>query len=272
MKVIIAEILLKYYSEVPHMITAWSGSFSIKLVYDIYKRVGIDFEKTSRKPFIVEPLIHNDKYIFTGIYKKDNGEYERVTNPFLMKNFDVFKLRIIFTDYELFQKFIEAFTMKDFLEEPAGKFIAESVNIREKELPNVVFNESGSKHEFAFKIRYLTPTNFIFHAWEIAFPSPIRLLYNISKNYMLYSKENHKESIEKIMLNGLEIMDVSIKKVYVDIGEGRKVPCFIGSAKYIACEKEGYIKALINLFEWAEILGVGKSKSLGFGRIKLEVI
>ncbi len=271
MKIYILKIRLRYFSDIPHMITAWSGSFSLKIVYDYYQRIGIDFEKKARKPFIVEPLIHNEKYILTGIYiKNGKGEFEKISNPFVMKNQDIFQLKITFTDYDAAQKFMEAFLKESSLKEPAGIFIPDSISIEEKELPIIEFTDSNKWSEFKFRIRFLTPTNFIFHGHEIPFPSPFRLLYNISKDYYEFTKKNYKEKIEKLMLNGLEIEDSTIKKVFVDIGEGRKVPCFIGSANYIACTKEGYLKAFITLFEWAEFLGVGKSKSLGFGRIKLE--
>jgi len=116
MKIYILKIRLRYFSDIPHMITAWSGSFSLKIVYDYYQRIGIDFEKKARKPFIVEPLIHNEKYILTGIYiKNGKGEFEKISNPFVMKNQDIFQLKITFTDYDTAQKFMEALLKKKVL-------------------------------------------------------------------------------------------------------------------------------------------------------------
>lgn len=272
MKVYKVNLKLRYHSNPNNpinLINAWSGSFSLKIVYDYFKRIGIDFEKESNKPFLVDPLIHNGKYILTGLYIKENDEFKLISAPFLMRDLDVFDLNIIFLNDSIMQQFLEAFTKQEALEEPSGIFIPVSLSVSDKELPKIEFGNEEEWTEFKIQIEYLTPTNFAFHGQSVLFPSHIRLLYSISKDISEFIKQNFKEEIEKIILNAIELNEVKIKRVFVDIGEGRKVPCFIGSATYFVCTKQGYIKALTNLFAWAEVLGVGKSRTLGFGRVKI---
>jgi|ECHnycMinimDraft_1075156.scaffolds.fasta_scaffold00538_7 CRISPR-associated endoribonuclease Cas6 len=271
MKVYQVNVKLRYHSSNTHIINAWSGSFSLKIVYDYFKRVGLDFEKKKSKPFFVEPLLFNGKYILTGFYQRRNEDFQPISCPFVMKDASTFDLNMIFLDYSVFQYFLEAFTKEEKLEEPSGIFISTSLSFREKELPKIEFGSSDNWAEFKIKIHYLTPTNFAFHGKNLTFPSPIRLIYGISKDLLRFEKQEFKEQIEKLILSAIDVDEVNIRKIYVDIGEGRKVPCFIGTASYYLSTKEGYIKALTNLLTWAETLGVGKSRSLGFGRIKIAI-
>jgi len=68
--------------ERPLIITAWSGSFLLRVIYEIFHRVNVDFEKKVRKPFIIEPLLYNGKYLLTGLYVKKGNEFKQIDKTF----------------------------------------------------------------------------------------------------------------------------------------------------------------------------------------------
>ncbi|MEM4532006.1 MAG: hypothetical protein QXY39_09075, partial [Thermofilaceae archaeon] len=43
------------------VVTAWSGSFAVRVLYDVLKRRGVEFSKRERKPFVAEPPLLEDR-------------------------------------------------------------------------------------------------------------------------------------------------------------------------------------------------------------------
>ena len=258
----------------PLIITAWSGSFLLRIIYEIFHRVNIDFEKKVRKPFIIEPLIYNGKYLLSGLYIKKGSEFKQIEKTFsIIEPGSKFLCNMYIFDLDLISKFMEAIVQDQVINLPGTSLMLSGVNIDEVELPEISISMSGeSWHSIHVDIEFLSPTAFMLHGNDILTPSPVRLVYNIAKIYYELTGINLKNVCNEIP----KVMDLHrIKKLnyyFVDIGESRKVPTFMGKVTYVIAGKTGIVYTILQLLKIGTILGVGISRTLGFGRIKISRI
>ncbi len=261
----------------PLIVTAWSGSLLLKIVYDVFHRIGIDFEKRESKPFIVEPLKLDGKYLITGAYVKHRGEFRQTKNTYLViePGRKIESVVYMLSD-DLTSKFVEALVMDYIVKLPATLLAIDSVSIEEVELPNISTNNALDIDKARISVHvcvdFCSPTCFMLHGNDILYPSPVRLVYNIAKKYSELTGRNLKSICDQIH----KVMDihriVRLYRVYIDIGEGRKVPTFMGRVVYAVAGNPEIVSQILQLLKIGEILGVGISRSLGFGRIRVRDI
>lgn len=258
-------------------ITAWSGSFALKIVHDIFHRVGIDYEKKEKKPFLVEPLMfETNQYILTGFYNRYWKNGQIIDKPHSKWNYAKIRsgteliLSIYFLKEDIVRKFIEALTENPVVKEPATELV--SMGIEVTQLPPFTLEMKkqarfDSPKKVFIEVEFKSPTSFMFFGEDVLYPSPIRLLFNIAKAFSEVTGIDLRDRVVD-WLKIIELKNFKINTYWVDIGEGRKVPCFIGKATYVVCGKRDTLM-ILQLFKFAEILGVGISRALGFGRIKV---
>ena len=152
-------------------ITAWSGSFALRIVYDVLHRAGLDFEKRERKPFIVEPLVDSSgNYMLTGFYVKrgDRVEPHPEYSYRVVRRGEPFKVVVHFLDDWVAKSFMYSLVTLDTLREPACDLYMSSLNLRVEELPGPY--PPPQKLVF-YRVSFLSPTAFTFHGLDVLYPS-----------------------------------------------------------------------------------------------------
>ncbi len=260
----------------PLIISAWSGSFLLKIIYEIFHRVGIDFEKRKSKPFVIEPPIRDGKYIISGIYSKSREGFSQTSETFhIMEPGSRFDCIIYIFDEGITQRFTEALLMESFVKLPATLLQISSISVEEIELPRPIYdnlNDIKSRISAHICVEFLSPTCFMLQGNDVLYPSPSRLMYSIAKRFYEITKINLKDICDQ----AYKIFDIhrirDLRVIYVDIGEGRKVPAFMGKVIYAVAGKPSIVSLMLQLLKVGEILGVGVSRSLGFGRISVRYL
>jgi len=177
-------------------------------------------------------------------------------------------------DMDLLSKFMNALIQDQIVKLPGTTLVINDVSIEEITLPELTnLNKLGSNwHSIQVDVEFLSPTAFMLHGNDILTPSPVRLMYSIAKIYYELTGINLKNLCDEIP----KVMDLyRIKKLryyFVDIGEGRKVPTFMGKVTYVVAGKTEIVYIILQLLKIASILGIGISRTLGFGRIKISKI
>ncbi|NPA23983.1 MAG: CRISPR system precrRNA processing endoribonuclease RAMP protein Cas6 [Crenarchaeota archaeon] len=257
----------------PLIITVWPGSLMLKIVYDLLHRVGIDFAKREKKPLIIEPPLRDGRYILAGIYERDRDDIISTRNSMkVLEPGTRFSLNLYITESELSQRLLEALLMSDIVALPRTELFIRGLTFEELEVPNICSEASGDWCTIRILVSFRTPTCFMLHGNDILYPSPMRLVYNIAKFYTYLTGMDLKHVCDQVS----KIMDISnilkIVKLLVDIGEGRRVPAFMGRVVYVVSGRSNIVHLLLMLFKFAEIVGVGISRALGFGRLRIERI
>ena len=252
-------------------ITAWCGSFSLKIVYDVFHRVNVDYEKRARKPFVVEPLSIEEKYILSGLYLLEGNEFKphKKLGCRDVEALTPLTLSVYFFDDDVARKFLEALVKDDTIKEPSADFKVLSVEVEEVKLPPLDYLEfeTDVSAKLYVDVRFLSPTAFMFYGDDILYPSPARVLFSSAKVYSDLARIDLRDEVPEL-LKVLELKWFSARTYWVDIGEGRKVPCFMGKARFVVCGKRDVVK-VVNLLKSAEVYGLGISRTLGFGRVKV---
>ena len=273
-------------------ITAWSGSFAVKIIYDIFHRRGIDFEKRARKPFIAHPLIdYSGNYIITGVVKKKENliVHDKKYGTRTIRQGEPFKVKTLLLSEELFQEFIKAVLDEITLEEPAAQLNIVSVNISEAWLPDLssLADDYIFSHLIKLKVQFQTPTCFMYRGNDICYPSPIRFILSALKTLSELTKTNTQQILPKLhtlielMAPRIRILkkedkirvQTDYRRILVDIGEGRLQAAFTGTSIYLLNPRpltRSQLKTVLTALKLAETTGVGISKTIGFGKIKIK--
>lgn len=273
-------------------ITAWSGSFAVKIIYDIFHRRGVDFEKKARKPFIAYPLIdYGGNYIITGVVKKKENliVHDKKYGTRVIKQGEPFKVKILLLSEELFQEFTKAVIEETTLKEPAAQLNIISVSINEAWLPDTssLADDYIFSHLIKLKVRFQTPTCFMYRGNDICYPSPVRFILSALKTLSELTGIDTQQIVAKLHAL-IELMAPRIRitrneskvkvlsdyrRILVDIGEGRLQPAFTGTSIYLLNPRpltREQLKTVLTAIKLAEITGVGISRTIGFGKIRIE--
>ena len=251
----------------PFAITAWSGSFALRVLYDVLRRRGLSYGRKEGKPFIAEPVRVNGEVALTGVYLSTVSK--PVPHPNLcwkeVEAGSLLSFTYHFADTGLVRLFVEAFTEDPVVEEPACKLSLASISVVQRELPEPT---PGGRLEL-FRVRFLTPTSFMFYGRDVLYPSPVRFMLSALKSYSTATGVNTKRAVDGLVKTVEVIGAPRFKRFLVDIGEGRLVPAFTGEVT-LALHASVDMPLLFAALKAAELLGVGISRSLGFGRVRVE--
>jgi len=150
--------------------------------------------------------------------------------------------------------------------------------------PNVVSSSGNNRSIIEWSVRYY-PTVFPFARHYITHPSPARLLSSAVKTlsqllrgvevvldggdnmYNAVINNIDLKNIVKDLALNTELINYRIRRLGINLGGGRLVPTFYGTAVYITQTTN---PSLLNtLLSTAEFFGVGKNRALGLGFIKI---
>jgi len=248
-------------------ITAWSGSFALRVLYDVLRRRGFSYGRRERKPFVAEPVRVNGEVALTGVYLSSVSK--PVPHPNLcwkeVEAGSPLSFTYHFADAGLVRLFVEAFAEDPVVEEPACKLSLASISVVQRELPEPA---PGGRLEL-FKVRFLTPTSFMFYGRDVLYPSPVRFMLSALKGYSTATGVDAKHAVDGLVKTVEAVGAPRFKRFLVDIGEGRLVPAFTGEVT-LALHASRDMPLLLAALKAAELLGVGISRTLGFGRVLVE--
>ncbi|MFZ8855260.1 MAG: CRISPR system precrRNA processing endoribonuclease RAMP protein Cas6 [Thermofilaceae archaeon] len=251
----------------PFAITAWSGSFALRVLYDVLRRRGFSFGGREAKPFIAEPVRVDGEVAITGVYL---GSVQKpVPHPSLcwreVAAGEPLSFTYHFAGADIARQFVEAIAEEPVVEEPACKLALATLSAAQRELPGPRpaggWRCSGSASS--------PPTSFMFYGRDVLYPSPVRLMISALKNYGAAVGVDAKRAVEGLAKTVEAVGAPRAKRVLVDIGEGRLVPAFTSEVA-LAIHASEDMPILLAALKAAELLGVGVSRTLGFGRVRVE--
>ncbi|MEM1521725.1 MAG: CRISPR system precrRNA processing endoribonuclease RAMP protein Cas6 [Thermofilaceae archaeon] len=247
------------------VVTAWSGSFAVRVLYDVLKRRGVEFSKRERKPFVAEPPLLEGRYLLSGFHTGLNGRPHPRFGWRVVEAGQQLKFRYHFLDEVLAKVFIDSLVSEPVIDEPATRLELASVSFEQVEAPKP---SPPLSRVVAKSLEFAAPTCYQFYGYNVLYPSPVRTLVSALKKYASVSGVDTRPVVERVH-KAVELAGTPrVERVYVDIGEGRIVPAFMGRAT-IALRGDEDLPVLLAALKLAERLGVGVSTSIGFGRIRV---
>jgi CRISPR-associated endoribonuclease Cas6 len=264
--VCIYTVTAEVFSDRRFAITAWSGSFALRVLYDVLRRRGFSYGRLEGKPFIAEPVRVNGEVALTGFYLKVSKPVPHPSSCWREVEAGApLSFTYHFADSSLARFFVEAFAEDPVLTEPACKLSLASLSVAQRELPEPA---PGGVLEL-YRVRFITPTSFMFYGRDVLYPSPVRFMLSALKNYSTATGVDAKRVVDGLAKTVEAVGAPRTKRFLVDIGEGRLVPAFTGEAT-LALHASRDMPLLLAALKAAELLGVGISRTLGFGRVRVE--
>jgi len=120
---------------------------------------------------------------------------------------------------------------------------------------------------------FFGPTIMVFRGWRVLYPSPQRLVFSLARNYScvfpLYSRELRRKA--RVLSRYIELIDNRCRVVSINIGRNRFVKAFFGVAVYGVYGVDK-LKEFLMLLDIGGRLGVGKSRGIGFGYVRVDEV
>ena len=113
------------------------------------------------------------------------------------------------------------------------------------------------------------PTIHVFRGRRVLYPSPARLLFSAARSLGEWLGRD-LQGLARGLLERFELSGHRTRTVRLNIGRGRVVKAFHGEALFIASADA--LGDILVLLEAARIYGVGKSRSIGFGRFEYKLL
>lgn len=228
----------------PCLLSGWSGSFAYRLFLDAIRSVA---EPKDR--LYAHPLYLGDRPVLSGV----SGRAVALAPG------SVFAAKAVLSQHDL----------RLLLEAVAGGSVKSSCDVAMEglsfeELPQTLGESAG----FAVVYLKFAPTAFMFHGRDVLYPSPQRMAYSLTKTYRELFGADLKTLADRSS-TALELVGLSVRQVWVDIGEARRVPAFMGKA---ALAIYGDVDKWLGLLKLGEAMGVGISRAIGFGKYKIEKV
>ncbi|QOJ78814.1 CRISPR system precrRNA processing endoribonuclease RAMP protein Cas6 [Infirmifilum lucidum] len=243
-------------------IVTWSGSFSLKVVYEFLHRSGVDFPKKAEKEFSVEPLAVDGAggYLLTGLLSRRGAPrvYEvRAGTPLTVTAH--------FYSEKLASDYIFSIARDMSVSLPSGEFRVVDVSVRQSEPPRP---REVPREGVAAEVEFLSPAILMFYGRDVLYPSPARVVLSALRTYSRITGVDTRAASDTVAKTVEAVGAPRYRPVLVDIGEGRVVPAFVGTAVYAihGSRDAPLIAAALSL---AETTGVGQSRALGFGRVRV---
>jgi len=245
-------------------VVSWSGSFALRVVYEFLHRARIDFPKRAEKQFSVEPLALDgaEGYLLTGIVGRSGRARVRE-----VKAGTPITVTAHFYSEALASDYMFSVAQDPNLELPSGRFEVASVSFTQAEPPQ----PPKPPRLAVLRVRFLSPTILMFYGSDVLYPSPTRVALSALKTYSRVTGADTRLASDTIAKTIEAVGAPRARPLRVDIGEGRVIPAFLGDALY-AVHGSRDAPLILAALKLAEITGVGQSRSLGFGRVKVEQI
>jgi len=128
----------------------------------------------------------------------------------------------------------------------------------------------GGGERFIVKVLH-GPTIFVFRGWRILYPSPARLIHSAARAYteVFQAPASNMKRKARVLSRYTELVDSRLRVVELEIGGGRRVKAFTGRAVYGVYGSRRAAELLAILVA-GEKTGVGKSRGIGFGYMRVE--
>lgn len=227
----------------PCPLTGWSGSVAYRLLLELIRR-----EAEPKAKIFAHPLYSGDKPILSGV----DGE------ALVLEPERRLSARAVLWEQDLYY-LLTAVSKNNLVESPCR---AEVTALFFEPLEPAL--EDG--HGLASVYMRFYPTAFMFHGIDVLYPSPQRLAYSLTKTYKELFGGDLKHLADRAS-TALELTGMRVRQVRVNIGEARAVPAFLGRARLTVY---GNVKMWLSLLKIGEKIGVGISRSIGFGKYRIE--
>jgi len=251
----------------------WSGRFLNRLVSEVLEGAGVRVSHNSTKPFSVSPIL---------------DARGRATNRLVPGGSYWFRASFMCNTIDC-AAVASAFARDAYVLGSGEVVRILRVRAREFRLGGGTANDGGSSNNnnmsiIEWGVRYY-PTVFPFMGRYITHPSPARLLASATKTlsqllrgvevvldggdnmYNAVINNIDLKNIVKDLALNTELINYRIRRLGINLGGGRLVPTFYGTAVYITQTTN---PSLLNtLLSTAEFFGVGKNRALGLGFIKI---
>jgi Uncharacterized conserved protein (DUF2276). len=244
--------------ERPTPITTWSGIYLYKQVLRVLELNGITVPHDKPKYFTLSP-----------IYRVSGNSPQIVFSGFLNSE-ELYAFRFSTYDDRIFRVVIESL-----LHSVIEGLKVVRIEQAEHNIPALdtgkCFEDSLERLLLEIEVRY-NPTIFRFYGYDVLYPSPLRFLHSTLRQYYIVTGINAVQCFKNSAFT-MELLQSVVKVSQLSIGRGRRgneryVKAFHGYAKYLATLRPSISEFFVDgLLRLAQIMGVGKNKSLGFGDI-----
>ncbi|MEM4462010.1 MAG: CRISPR system precrRNA processing endoribonuclease RAMP protein Cas6 [Candidatus Bathyarchaeia archaeon] len=276
---IIVKVLVEFRLLSSIVSPPFSSKISRTLLYNILKET---FDKSiinniTYKPIILTPIIDLGHPNYRFIFKTSKSE-ER---PIILKEMGRygFYITIITKDIPI-MKIVEALTPGKRVKIFTGEAIIENCQFDIRSFESL--NLQGDK----IRIEFMTPTLLSFpKGWikvetpmrHSLFPIPCFIIWSLAEHWNTYAPKNLAiKNVKKLAAYSnyaLVELDHNIKPVTVIYDEKRRPRGFIGWTLYEHRKLRTKLSTWINrLLEYANYIGIGRSRSIGFGSVRVRVV
>jgi len=245
----------------PIPLAVWSGMYLYRELLNLFESQGVRFDHSSRKPFYLSPIFVGGrglKYITSGILEPGKTYWFRFATA----------------DLDLASTFRTLVASGGLGDLRAFRIEESMMNSWSSNNRSSVYSNSGDKYHVVATLRF-APTVFKFEGNEAFSPSKDRFLASVARDIDEIWGTNI-EAIAKEIAQRTEVLDSSVKKLRLSIGRGangdRAMKAFAGTAVYLFALSPNEVGLVLDMLKLSEAIGVGKSRTLGFGFVSVEKV
>ncbi|MCC6016442.1 MAG: CRISPR system precrRNA processing endoribonuclease RAMP protein Cas6 [Desulfurococcaceae archaeon] len=120
---------------------------------------------------------------------------------------------------------------------------------------------------------FFYPTILVFRGWRVLYPSPQRIVFNLLKlaTGLLNLDPRLAKRRARVLSRNIELIKDCTEVVGIGIGRGRVVKAFMGRALFGVTGLEN-LRDFVDLLKFGSLVGVGKSRGIGFGFYRFRVL
>jgi CRISPR-associated endoribonuclease Cas6 len=120
---------------------------------------------------------------------------------------------------------------------------------------------------------FFYPTILVFRGWRVLYPSPQRIVFNLLKQAtnLLNLDPRIAKRRARVLSRNVELIRDDTRIVAVNIGRRRTAKAFMGRALFGVTGIEN-LRDFVDLLRFGTIVGVGKSRGIGFGFYRFRVL
>ncbi|ADM27735.1 Protein of unknown function DUF2276 [Ignisphaera aggregans DSM 17230] len=235
-------------------LAVWSGMYLYRELLNLFEAYGARFEHRNRKPFYLSPIFSDDgKFITSGMLEPDK----------------IYMFRFSTIDSMLIDIFRTALG-NNMNNNPIFRI----VRIEESVFNSPILGQRDVDGKYMARIELkFAPTVFKYRGLEILYPSPTRFFLSIARDlYDIFNVNLRKDTINIIMNTEIASQKINIVKIYIGKSSNnaeRHIKTFSGKATYVVL-LHGERVPILNIFlRLAEMVGVGKNRSIGLGHVDI---
>jgi CRISPR-associated endoribonuclease Cas6 len=120
---------------------------------------------------------------------------------------------------------------------------------------------------------FFYPTIFVFRGWRVLYPSPQRVVFGLIRSAvkLLGVDPRVAKRRARVLTRNVELVRDDTKIASINIGRKRVVKTFMGRAVYGVYGLEN-LRDFVDLLKFGSLVGVGKSRGIGFGFYRFRVL